>query len=205
VPVDNAARPDLTQDQGAELARRAAQAVADKLRGARADGRPPADAVLCGLGASFVTLQAGGRLRGCIGSLRPVWPLYADVIHNARSAAEDPRLPPVTAADWPDLDVKVAVLGEPEPVPAAGLDELVGQLRPGVHGLILTDDRHLATFLPSVWHKMPDPVDFVRALLAKGGWPDRGWPDGLRVARYTSLDFIDPAPRAPVPPASTQE
>ena len=189
---------ELTPDEGAALAGLAAMAVAAKLRGQPPDGRPPAQPQLRALGACFVTLEARGQLRGCIGTLHPARPLYLDVARNARRAAEDPRLPPVTAQDWPELDVSVSVLTEPRPMAAVGPAELAAALRPGIDGLILQDGRRRATFLPKVWHKLPEPADFVRALLDKGGWPVRGWPAGIRAARYTSADFTDRSPRAPL-------
>jgi AmmeMemoRadiSam system protein A len=187
---------ELTADEGAALAGLAALAVATKLRGEPPDGRPPARPRLRALGACFVTLEARGRLRGCIGTLHPARPLYLDAARNARRAAEDPRLPPVTAVDWPGLDVSVSVLTEPRPMAAVGPAELAAALRPGIDGLILEDGRRRATFLPKVWHKLPEPADFVRALLDKGGWSGRGWPAGIRASRYTSTDFVDRGPRA---------
>jgi AmmeMemoRadiSam system protein A len=196
-PADAAGADDseLTPQEGRELAGVAARAVAAKLCGVAVDGRPPAQPRLRALGASFVTLEAAGHLRGCIGSLYPARPLYLDVVRNARRAAEDPRLPPVTAAEWSRLDISVSVLTLPRPLAAAGPAELAAALRPGLDGLILQDGRRRATFLPKVWHKLPDPADFVQALLDKGGWPARGWPAGIRAARYTSVDFTDTAPR----------
>src|ERR1035437_7344632 len=46
--------------------------------------------------ACFVTLTKGGALRGCIGHLPALEPLYEAVAENARNAAlRDPRFPPV--------------------------------------------------------------------------------------------------------------
>ena len=108
----------------------------------------------------------------------------------------DPRLPPVTVADWPELEVKVAVLTEPAPVPVTDLAGLLAELRPGQDGLLLTDGDRRSTFLPSVWAKLPDPRGFVDALLAKGGWP--AWVPGIRAYRYASIDFADRSPRLPL-------
>jgi uncharacterized protein len=187
---------------GGLLARLAAAAV-----GARLGGRAPTvggavtQAVLSrpGLlakGASFVTLERCGALRGCVGSLEASRPLYRDVLRNAVRAMTDPRMPPVCADDWPDLDVKVSVLGAPQPLPSRTRDELLAALRPGVDGLILTDGQRRATFLPAVWAKLPEPDRYVAALLRKGGWPAGRWPVGLVARRYGSLEFRDPAPRA---------
>jgi AmmeMemoRadiSam system protein A len=187
---------------GALLARLAAAAV-----GARLGGREPSvdgaltqsvlsRPVLLAKGASFVTLERHGALRGCVGSLEASRPLYRDVLRNAVRAMADPRLPPVGTDDWPDLDVKVSVLGAPQPLPSRTRGELLAALRPGIDGLILTDGQRRATFLPAVWSKLPEPDRYVSALLRKGGWPADAWPDGLVARRYGSLEFRDPAPRA---------
>jgi uncharacterized protein len=185
-------------EEGALLARLAAAAVSARLTG-MADPTGPADeselpAVLVEPGASFVTLERRGALRGCVGTLEATHPLYDDVQRNAVRAMRDPRLPPVTTDDWPELDVKVSVLTDLEPLPVTGRDELLAALRPGIDGLIITDGRRRATFLPAVWAKLPDPEQFLDALFAKGGFA--GWPDGLVVRRYGSVEFRDPAPRA---------
>lgn len=184
--------------EGALLAQLAAAAVSARLTGA-ADPTGPAGegelpAILVEPGASFVTLERSGALRGCVGTLEAIHPLYDDVQRNAVRAMRDPRLPPVTVDDWPELDVKVSVLSAPEPLPVAGRDDLLAALRPGIDGLIITDGRRRATFLPAVWAKLPDPEEFLDALLAKAGFA--GWPDGLVVRRYGSVEFRDPAPRA---------
>ncbi len=185
----------LTAADGAVLAGLAAAAVRSRLAGAPIDGRPPAARTLRALGASFVTLEIGGVLRGCIGTLEPARPLYRDVIRNAVRAMVDPRLPPVTADEWPMLDVKVSVLSGAEPLLVTGRTELLAALRPGVDGLILADDLHRATFLPAVWAKLPEPERFVAALLDKGGWPHGRWPAGLTARRYTTAEYRDLSPR----------
>jgi AmmeMemoRadiSam system protein A len=179
--------------EGALLAKLAAAAVSARLTGLVVDPIeiPP---ILAEPGASFVTLERQGALRGCVGTLEAVRALYDDVQRNAIRAMRDPRLPPVTTDDWPDLDVKVSVLTDPEPVPVAGRDELLAVVRPGIDGLIITAGERRATFLPAVWAKLPEPERFLDALLAKAGFT--GWPDGLAVRRYESMEFRDPAPRA---------
>lgn len=87
---------------------------------------------------AFVTIHRHGQLRGCIGTIHPTCDTVAEeVIQNAISAASrDPRFPPVRGDELEDLDVKVDVLGEPEPV--TSLDEL----DPKRYGLIVQSRRH---------------------------------------------------------------
>jgi uncharacterized protein len=186
----------LTPTDGAELARLAVGALAAHLSGQPFTPTPPASEVLGRPGASFVTLECAGALRGCVGTIEVARPLWRDVVRNAVRAATDPRLPAVTAGEWPDLDIKLSVLSLPEPVPASAAGELVALLRPGIDGLLLTDGVRRATFLPAVWAKLADPERFVAALLVKGGWPARSWPVGLIAHRYTAVEFHDRAPRA---------
>ncbi len=82
---------------------------------------------------AFVTIHRHGQLRGCIGTIQPSCDTVAEeVIQNAISAASrDPRFPAVRRDELDELDVKVDVLGEPEPV--TSLDEL----DPKRYGLIV--------------------------------------------------------------------
>jgi AmmeMemoRadiSam system protein A len=190
----------LTAADGTALAQLAVAAIAARLGragppGPTVAGTAPGSTALRAPGASFVTLEAGGRLRGCIGSLEPSRPLYQDVIRNALRAMADPRLPPVTAADWPDLDVSVSVLSAAESLPCLTREALLAALRPGEDGLILSHGRRRATFLPKVWQKLTTPERFVAGLLAKGGWPAEHWPAGICAGRYRVHEFYDKAPR----------
>jgi pyruvate formate lyase activating enzyme len=66
----------------------------------------------------FVSLHEHGQLRGCIGTFEPVQANVAEeIMENAiSSATRDPRFPPVTADELDDLEYKVDVLTQPEPV-----------------------------------------------------------------------------------------
>lgn len=137
-------------------------------------------------GAVFVTLEIGGSLRGCIGSCQARRPLLEDVAENAYAAAFlDPRFPPLTAAELPDLELHLSILTPPERIEAESREELLGSLRPGVDGLLLEEPPRRSTFLPQVWEMLPEPEDFLEELLAKAGLPRTHWSEDLRVYRYT--------------------
>jgi uncharacterized protein len=179
----------LTPADGDALAAIAAAAVRARLTDEPVDGRVPRSPALRSLGSSFVTLERAGSLRGCVGTLDAGRPLYRDAVRNAVRAMSDPRVPPVTRDEWPTLTVSVSVLSRPEPLAVQCLADLYEELRPKVDGLILVVGARQATFLPTVWGKLPDPVDFVRALLVKGGWPGDELPEGVRALRYTADSF----------------
>jgi AmmeMemoRadiSam system protein A len=87
---------------------------------------------------AFVTLHRHGQLRGCIGTIRPACgSLAREVVENAIAAAtRDPRFPPLQAHELSDLEIKVDVMGEPEPV------ESLDQLDPKRYGLIVESLSH---------------------------------------------------------------
>lgn len=184
----------ISQAAGEALADLAVWVVGARLADLPHDPPVPRHPQLGEVAASFVTLQRRGQLRGCIGTLEASQPLYLDVAANAVRAMRDPRLPAVTGQDWPELEVSVSVLSQPVPMAAVGFEAIVAELRVGVDGLILTDGRRRATFLPVVWTKLADPRRFVTALLAKGGWAVSETA-GLRAMRYSAAEFDASAAR----------
>ncbi len=135
--------------------------------------------------ASFVTLKMDGRLRGCVGSMQAHRPLAEDVVANARAAAfDDPRFPPVTAAELEKIRIEVSLLSDPSPIAFRDHDDLVAQLRPGKDGLILTAAGRHATFLPQVWEALPDPGEFLAELKKKAGLPGDTPTGRCRIERY---------------------
>lgn len=167
-------------------------------RGRRAPAAPPSlqdlSAALRAPQASFVTLRLAGRLRGCRGALEAERPLAQDVWENAwASAYDDPRFPPLEAADEAAIEVGVSVLSALEPVPATTRAALLSQIEPGRHGLMLAAGSHRATFLPQVWQSLPEAADFLDRLLAKAGLPATPWSPLTQAWRYTAESF-DQAP-----------
>lgn len=140
--------------------------------------------------ASFVTLERGRRLRGCIGSLEALHPLVRDVAANAYAAAfRDPRFEPLQAGELADLDIHISILGPASPIRFDTEADLVTQLCPGIDGVILQQGRRRATFLPSVWDSLRDPVEFLRELKHKAGIVDSCRDQTLSAWRYTAVSF----------------
>jgi len=140
--------------------------------------------------ATFVTLKKHDQLRGCIGTLTARRPLVDDVVYNAwQAATHDPRFDPVQADELRYLQVNISILSPPQDLAVASEDDLLAKLCPGEDGLIFDDGYHRATFLPSVWQQLPEPVDFVNHLKQKAGLSPNDWSAGIKVQRYTSFEF----------------
>ncbi len=98
---------------------------------------------------AFVTIEAAGALRGCIGHARADRSLAEVVRAMAVAAArDDPRFPPIEAHELHDLRIEISVLTEPAalappPPPAPPPERIVigrdGVLvrRGGASGLLL--------------------------------------------------------------------
>lgn len=112
-------------------------------------------------GAVFVSLHlADGRLRGCRGTITPTQPNLAEaVIRTAiASATDDPRFPPMTAAELPGLQVKVDVLSPMEPVSDPS------QLNEKIYGVLIQSGYRRALLLPDIpsVDSVPRQLDLVR-------------------------------------------
>jgi AmmeMemoRadiSam system protein A len=122
------------------------------------------------LGA-FVTLKLGGRLRGCIGNVVGNGPLVDTIERMARAAAfEDPRFAPVTAAEFPELEIEVSVMGPLTPCPDPELIEI------GRHGLYIRKSMHSGLLLPQVAAEWGwDRETFLDQTCVKAGLPKGSW------------------------------
>ena len=194
--------PDLSLDeQGVllDLARRTLQDVVllGRLPRAEAETMPPG---LRRERGAFVTLTRHGALRGCIGNVLPDGPLWRSVMFNARAAAtRDPRFPAVEAAELEGLQIEVSVLGEAQSLSFRSPEELLAQLRPRVDGVVLRlAAGGMATFLPQVWERIPDPARFLDTLAGKAGGAPGDWrAPGATVMIYQVASFGDAEPPAP--------
>lgn len=139
----------------------------------------------------FVTLTSNGDLRGCIGYIEPIKPLYQAVTENAGNAAlKDPRFPPVTAKELSAIKVELSVLTKPQPLIFSTPEELLKKLIPGVHGVILRKGPYQSTYLPQVWEQLPDKMRFLEHLSLKAGMPRDGWKTS-EVRVYTAEHFSE--------------
>lgn len=140
--------------------------------------------------ATFVTLNINKQLRGCIGTLSPYRALVDDIAHNAYAAAfSDPRFPALGQAEFTQLDYHLSILSDTSPIEFNSEADLLAQIRPGIDGLVLSDNNQQGTFLPSVWEQLPTSQEFLQQLKRKAGLAADYWSDTLKVSRYTVESF----------------
>jgi hypothetical protein len=141
---------------------------------------------LCGC---FVTLKKNGDLRGCIGYIEGIKPLYQAIIDNARNAAlSDPRFSPVVPDELTDIRVEISVLTRPEPFDYRDPDDLLKKIRPGIDGIILKKGFNQSTFLPQVWDQLPDKITFLEHLAMKARLGRDDWKDA-QYKKYQAIHF----------------
>lgn len=137
----------------------------------------------------FVTLTVDGALRGCIGYIDPIKPLYQAVVENASNAAlSDPRFPKVTPGELDGIRIEISVLTTPEKLEYRDPDDLLDKLVPGRDGVILMKGGRHSTYLPQVWEQLPDKVRFLEQLSLKGGMDRNGW-KSAEVRTYRAIHF----------------
>jgi AmmeMemoRadiSam system protein A len=117
----------------------------------------------------------------------------ADVAENAYAAAfRDPRFAPLTRPELDALDLSISILTPAESMTFESQEDLLGQLRPGIDGLILQDGDRRGTFLPSVWESLPEAGRFLAHLKLKAGLPEDHWSDSVQVWRYETESISAP-------------
>ena len=138
-------------------------------------------------GAAFVTLKNGGRLRGCIGHIVAVMPLYQGIIENACQACKDPRFVdnPISAKEEPSLEIEISVLS-----PMRRLLDLE-KIQMGRDGLVMSRGRQRGVFLPQVpgeqgWNR----EQYLVNLCGKAGLPRDAYKDPeTEIYRFSAQVF----------------
>ena len=94
----------------------------------------------------FVSLKIQGRLRGCIGTIKPTQPtLEQEVAANAIAAGfRDPRFPPLRPEELSRLSISIDLLSAPEKV------DSLDQLDPARYGAIVRAGERSGVLLPDL-------------------------------------------------------
>ncbi len=174
----------LTKEQKNYLIKLAREAIKTALEGKTYEPPPPPWEALKEPRGVFVTLKIKGKLRGCIGYILPVKPLYRATAEVARAAAfRDPRFPPLTKKEFPRVKIEISVLTPPEPVKPS-------QVVVGRDGLIVNYRGAQGVLLPQVpveegW----DRITFLSAVCLKAGVERDCWRKGARLYSFRAIVF----------------
>ncbi len=174
----------LTRDERTALLHFARETI-----GARLTGSPPPPPVQLTAphdhAGAFVTLTVDGELRGCIGYPGSPQRLDAVIGHCAvASATEDPRFPPLTAAELPGLHVEISVLTPIVPV------HDVAEIEVGRDGLVIEQSFRKGLLLPQVAieHRW-DRDTFLGHTCLKAGLRPDAWKTGAKISRFRAEVF----------------
>lgn len=178
----------LTTPQRNQLLRIARESIEAVLDGRRPSlpSRDQLDAELTRPSGCFVTLHSSGELRGCIGSIQPVAPLYEAVSSSAINAAfRDPRFFPLRKEELPSIELEISVMSPIEPVADPG------EIEVGRDGLIIRRGSAAGLLLPQVATEYGwDRETFLRQTCVKAGLPGDAWrTPGTRIERFSAEVF----------------
>ncbi len=171
--------------KGVELIKLAKEAISSEFSGKKI--RIPPYKELKEKRGCFVTLTKHGELRGCIGFPYPSIPLGEAIVQAARSAAfSDPRFPPVTEKELPNIKVEISILSVPEEVKPDPVNIEIGK-----DGIMCEYEGFSGLLLPQVAieYKM-NAEEFLRALCQKAGLPLDSWKEpGFKLWKFQAKIF----------------
>jgi AmmeMemoRadiSam system protein A len=174
---------EFSQDERTLLLRLAHDAIVSALERREIPLDPPTDHLAEPRGA-FTSLYLRDELRGCVGYVLPVSPVYRAVADTARAAAfEDTRFHPVTLPEAGELEIELSILSPPQPIAAEAVEI-------GRHGLLISMAGHRGLLLPQVpaehhW----DRTTFLEQTCRKAGLPLDAWKNGATIEAFTAEIF----------------
>jgi AmmeMemoRadiSam system protein B/AmmeMemoRadiSam system protein A len=175
----------LSPDEKKELLRLARQAVRDFVENNRVMEYDTQNPNLLSEKGAFVTLKKHGELRGCIGFIEPVFPLYETIIRGAIYAAtQDPRFSSVSREELQDLEFEISVLTPPQKIDDPRRVEV------GRHGLVISQGNSRGLLLPQVavenaWNR----ETFLDQACVKAGLPPDAWKKGAEIFTFEAIVF----------------
>ena len=175
----------ITDNEKKILLESARKAITADFSGKKAVYELPTPTLEAKCGA-FVTLHKNGKLRGCIGNLIGVKPLYTTIREMAlASAFEDPRFTPLEGKELEEIDIEISVLSPM--IKIKSIDEI----EIGRHGVFIKKGNNSATFLPQVAVEQKWTLnELMENVCLKAGIDKDGWksPD-TEISVYTAIVF----------------
>jgi len=177
----------ITDEEKKILLESARETIAAKLSDRKAEYEPVTKTLETKCGA-FVTLHKHGQLRGCIGNLIGVKPLYTTIRDMAiASAFEDPRFMPLSKNELEEINIEISVLSPLEKIKS------IDGIKIGEHGILIKRGFRSGTFLPQVAVEQRwDINELITNLCYKAGMDKDSWkaPD-TELFVYTAIVFSE--------------
>lgn len=138
---------------------------------------------------AFVTLHINDRLRGCIGYIEPLYPLYYAVMENTVNASSrDPRFPPVRDKEIPQITIELSVMS---PLQNVSDPE---EIEVGKHGLVIEQGMNRGLLLPQVATEWKwDKYQFLTETCRKAGLEPDAWKKGAAIYSFAAQVFSEKA------------
>ncbi|MGB9835332.1 MAG: AmmeMemoRadiSam system protein B [Candidatus Saccharicenans sp.] len=176
---------EFTGEEKQELLALARQSIAHYLETGQVLNIVPENPKFKRPAGAFVTLRINKELRGCIGFVEPVFPLYQTIIQSAVYAAtQDPRFPPLRKSELNRVKIEISVLGPLEPV------ENVSDIEVGRHGLLIKQKGRSGLLLPQVATEFGwDRQTFLVEVCRKAGLPDNAWKQTGSLFKFEAVVF----------------
>lgn len=177
----------LDENQQQTLLRIARQALTEAVLTHRLSDLDAPPESLCERCGAFATLHKGQLLRGCIGHIQSVEPLYQTVRECTLAAAlHDPRFEPVTPEELPELRLELSVL-------SPFVEISPEQVEVGRHGLMISRGAQRGLLLPQVAVQWKwDRERFLSETCRKAGLPENAWQHGAKIQAFTAQVFAEP-------------
>jgi AmmeMemoRadiSam system protein A len=137
---------------------------------------------------AFVSLHVNDELRGCIGYVTAVKPLWQTIMEMAEAAAmRDPRFRPVHCEEMEKLEIQISVLSPMRLI--SDYEEIVI----GEHGLLIEKEYNNGLLLPQVATEYNwDRIAFLEHTCFKAGLPKSAWKDpGTKIFIFSAEIFSE--------------
>lgn len=121
----------------------------------------------------FVTLKKKGELRGCVGYIQPVLPLYRAIIDmTVAAASKDMRFIPVHKGELKDIKIEISILTPLKPIKS------IDEIEVGRDGIFIKKGNNSGLLLPQVATEYNwDREEFLRQTCIKAGLYKNAWKD----------------------------
>ena len=175
----------LNEGQKERLLQIARRSIEEYFSSGKAPELTETDPTLIEKKGAFVTITKGGTLRGCIGYIEPIKPLYQTISEMAiQAAVGDPRFPAMDERELKEVRLEISVLS-----PLRKIDD-PSQIEVGTHGIMLRQGFNSGLLLPQVateygWGR----EEFLENTCYKAGLPPDAWKKGAEISIFSADVF----------------